>query len=119
MTIFELLDKYDIKYRKISSDKGRYFFKIANTNVMFWINNGNIFKMKRSWYELLKNDCDKYILFLFDKKEKKYYYLKFLNKNNWFSGSFENCNKSELFLGKEVLNNVKSLGSIINDLKKI
>ncbi len=118
MTINELLDKHNIKYKKIKTDKGINLFKVGNTNVLFWINDGNVFKMQRKWFELLEENCEKYALFLYDKKSKRYYYIKFLNKNNWLSGSFGNCDKPELFLGKEVLNNPSAIGNILTDLKK-
>lgn len=118
MTINELLDKYEIKYKSVKVEKGINIFKIGATNILFWINDGNVFKMKRSWFESLDNNCERYNLFLYDKKGKQYYYLKFLNKNNWLSGSFNNCDKPELFLGKQVLNSPSTLGNIIKDLKK-
>lgn len=118
MTIIELLDKHNIEYTKIKSEKSMNIFKVGNTNVLFWINDGNSFKMKRAWFETLDKACENYVLFLYDKKGKRYYYVKFRNKNNWLSGSFGNCDKPELFLGKEVLNNVSTLEAIIVDLKK-
>ena len=80
MTIHELLDKHNIKYEKLKADKGINLFKVGNTNVLFWINDGNAFKMKRNWFERLEENCDRYALFLYDKKGKQYYYIKFLNK---------------------------------------
>ena len=118
MTINELLDKHDIKYESIKAEKGMNIFKVGTINVLFWINDGNTFKMKRTWFEILENNCEKYNLVLYDKKGKQYYYLKFTNKNNWLSGSFNNCDKPELFLGKQVLNNVSTLGNIVADLKR-
>lgn len=118
MTINELLDKHDIKYESIKAEKGMNIFKVGTINVLFWINDGNTFKMKHTWFEILENNCEKYNLFLYDKKGKQYYYLKFTNKNNWLSGSFNNCDKPELFLGKQVLNNASTLGNIIADIKK-
>lgn len=93
-------------------------FKVGNTNVLFWINEGNAFKMKRDWFELLEKNCERYTLFLYNKKDKQYYYIKFLNKNNRLSGSFNNCDKPELFLGKQVLNSPSTIGNILADLKK-
>lgn len=119
MTINELFDKYDIKYKRLGAEKGMTLFRIGDMNVMFWMNEGNAFKMKRKWFDALEKDCDRYALFLLDKKTKTYYYLKFLNKNNWLSGSFKGCDKPELFLGKQVLNNTSTLGKIITDLSKI
>lgn len=118
MTITELLNKYDIRHEKVKAEKGITLLKIKDTNVLFWINDSNMFKMKRQWFEILEKDCKQYILFLYDKKEKKYYYLKFLDKNNWFSSSFYGCDKPELYLGKQVLNYSKSLNQIVADLKK-
>lgn len=118
MTINELLDKHNINYKKLKAEKGISLFSVGITNVFFWISEGNAFKMKRSWFELLENSCESYALFLDDKKGKQYYYIKFLNKNNWLSGSFNNCDKSELFLGKQVLNSPSTLGNILIDLKK-
>lgn len=119
MTINELFDKYEIKYKKIAADKGITLFNIGNMNVMFWMNDGNAFKMKRKWFEALEAGCEKYALFLLDKKTKTYYYIKFLNKNNWLSGSFKGCDKPELFLGKQVLNSQSTLSKIISDLKTV
>lgn len=119
MTITDFLNKYDIKHEKIKSQKGITLLKIKDTNVMFWINDNNMFKMKRQWFEILENECKHYILFLYDKKDKKYYYLKFMDKNNWFSSSFYSCDKPEIYLGKQVLNYSKSINQIITELKKI
>ena len=66
----------------------------------------------------LQENCEKYILCLYDRKNNKYYYIKFPNKSNWLSGSFNSCGKEELFLGKQVLNNQSTIGNILVDLKK-
>lgn len=59
MTINELLDKHNIKYENIKAEKGISLFRVGNTNVFFWINEGNAFKMKRSWFELLEKNCER------------------------------------------------------------
>ena len=119
MTIDELFDKNQIKYNKIKYGKGKSIFKINETNVLFWINNNNVFKLERKWFELLESDCKKYVLFLFDKENKKYYYLKFQDVNNWLSSGFYSCDKPELYLGKQIMNSTQSLAYIISDLKKM
>ena len=119
MTITEVLNKYDIKHEKIKAEKGITLLRIKETNILFWINDNNVFKMKRQWFDCLEKDCKQYVLFLYDKQDKKYYYVKFINKNNWFSSNFYNCDKSELYLGKQILNYSKSLNQIIVDLKNI
>lgn len=73
MTVIGLLDKYNVPYTRIKSDKAFTLFKVGETNVLFWINDNNVFKMKRKWFELLENDCKQYVLFLYDKQEKKYF----------------------------------------------
>ncbi len=118
MTVNELLNKHSIKHESIFSEKGIYIFSVGSTNVLFWINEGNSFKMKRDWFEILQKNCEKYVLCLYDRKNNKYYYIKFPNKNNWLSGSFNSCEKEELFLGKQVLNNQSTMGNILVDLKK-
>lgn len=118
MTIYELLDKYEIKYKNLSSEKSINIFSVGNLNVLFWINDGNVFKMKRKWMEQLSDNCVEYALFLLDKKTKKYYYVKFENKNNWLSGSFINCDKEELFLGKQILNYPSTITKFVSDMKK-
>lgn len=47
MTVDELLNKHNIKHESILSEKGIYIFSVGSTNVLFWINEGNSFKMKR------------------------------------------------------------------------
>ena len=118
MTVDELLNKHNIKHESILSEKGIYIFSVGSTNVLFWINEGNSFKMKRDWFKILQENCEKYILCLYDRKNNKYYYIKFPDKSNWLSGSFNSCGKEELFLGKQVLNNQSTIGNILVDLKK-
>lgn len=118
MTIYELLDKYEIKSNKIKNDKNANIFSVGEINVLFLINNSNAFKIKREWFNALSDKCNKYALFLFDKKDKKYYFIKFMKKNNWLSGSFIDCDKDELFLGKQVLNYTSSIGKFITEMKK-
>ncbi len=118
MTVNELLNKHNIKHESILSERGIYIFSIRNTNVLFWINEGNSFKMKRKWFECLEANCEKYALCLYDRHNNKYYYIKFVNKNNWLSASFKGCDKEELFLGKQVLNNQSTIGNILADMKK-
>ena len=109
---------YEIKNKKIGKDKNVNIFCVGKLNVLFWINEGKSFKMKREWFEILSNNCDQYALLLFDKKGKKYYYIKFRNKNNWISGSFNNCDKNELFLGKQILNYPSTIAQVITDIQK-
>ena len=118
MTIYELIEKNNIKYEIVKKGKEMNVFKVGTTNILFWINSGNTFKMKRDWFQIIEDNCEKYSLFLYDKSGKQYYYLKFPNKNNWLSGSFKSCDKSELFLGKQVLNSSSTLNNIIADIKK-
>lgn len=86
--------------------------------MLFWINDGNSFKMKRNWFEMLSNNCEEYALLLFDKKDKIYYCNKFHNKNNWLSGSFNNCDKSVLFLEKQILNYSSTIVKVITYIQK-
>lgn len=39
--------------------------------------------------------------------------------NNWLSSGFYNCDKPELYLGKQVLNYTSTLNQIISELKKM
>ena len=118
MTVNELFDKNQIKYKRTQIDKGIALYKIGKLNVIIWINYGNIFKMERKCFDLLDKECETYALFMCDKKNNQYYYIKFPNKNNWLSGSFRNSDKDELFLGKQVLNYPSTLGKLVVDLKK-
>lgn len=118
MTIYDLLEKHEIKCKRISGEKNINIFSVGKLNVIFWINDGNVFKMRRKWMEQLSNKCDEYALFLFDKKAKKYYYVKFRNKNNWLNVSYINCDKEELFLGKQILNYPSTIAKFIADVKK-
>lgn len=118
MTISELFDKYNISYEMKQQDKGIQLYKVGKTNLLIWLNDGNVFKLRRKWFNALTADGDRYSLLLFDKTEKKYYYLKFNQRNNWFSEGFLNCDKSEIFLGKQVLNYAKTMNQIIPELVK-
>lgn len=118
MTLGELLTQNGIKFTKVLSQSGLALLKIENTNVLFWNNENNVFKMKREIFEALERNCSSYRLVLLDKEEKKYYYLKFPNMNNWLSNGFNSCDKKELYLGKQVLNCQSTLNSIVMDLKK-
>jgi len=118
ITIYDLLDKYEIKNKKIGNDKNVNIFCVGKLNVLFWINDGNSFKMKRNWFEMLSNNCEEYALLLFDKKDKIYYCNKFHNKNNWLSGSFNNCDKSVLFLEKQILNYSSTIVKVITYIQK-
>jgi len=42
MTINELLDKYNIYYKKLKAEKGISLFSVGNTNVLFWINEAKL-----------------------------------------------------------------------------
>jgi len=118
VTINELFDEYNIKYEVTKRDKGIQLYKIGKTNLLIWLNDGNVFKLKREWFNALITGGDRYSLLLIDKTVKKYYYLKFNQRNNWFSEGFLNCDKTEIFLGKQVLNYEKTMNLIITDLVK-
>lgn len=119
MTIEELLKKNEIDYSVIEKSKPIQLIRVADTNVMIWINEGNVFKLKRSCFEILESNCSKYVVMLLDKSNKKYYYIKFQEKNNWLSSGFYSCDKSEIFIGKQVLNYESTIPKIISELKKI
>lgn len=119
MTINELLDKHGVDYNKCKLDGNASILHIHNTNVLFWINDSNIFNMKRKWFDKLEDDCDNYALFLLDKSNKQYYYLHFSSKTNWLSNSFNNTDKPSLFLGKQILNYPHTLSKIISELKRL
>ncbi len=118
MTITDVLKKYDIEHTVIAKTNQTIFLRLKSKTVLFWINEGNAFKMKRKWFELLQKEEKKYALVLCDKVNKKYYYLKFNEENNWLQNSFDNCDKDELFLGKQVLNELTTLNRIMMDIKK-
>ena len=92
MTINELFDKYNIRYEMKQQDKGIQLYKVGKINLLIWFNDGNIFKLKRKWFNVLTADGDKYSLLLFDKAAKKYYYLKFNQRNK---NKFHVCCLSE------------------------
>lgn len=117
MTIEELFDKYNIEYTVIKKEQKIQLLKVNDYNLLIWINDNNLFKMHRKWFEQLENNCEKYALLLVDKSVKKNYYIKCKNKNNWVSQGFYNCNKNEIYLGKQVMNYEKSLAYIISDIK--
>ena len=119
MTIEELLKKNEIDFSVIEKSKSIQQIRIADTNVMIWINEGNVFKFKRCLFEKLENNCSQYALMLFDKNNKKYYFIKFVEKNNWLSSGFYSCDKNEIFLGKQVLNYETTLPKILAELKKL
>ena len=119
MTIFEVLDKYDICYTKIGNTMKANMFSVGNINCLFKVNKGNVFKLDRKTFDILRNDCEEYRIILFDSVNKKYYYLKLKNNNNWLSGGFDNCQKDELFLGKQVLNYQNTINSILTELKRL
>ena len=118
MTLYEVLDKYQINYKRIAVGKNINLFNVGKTNVAFMINNGNVFKMTRKTYEILTSNCEDLFIVLLDSKNKKYYAIK-LKLNNWLTSGFKNCDKNELFLGKQVLNYPTTLNRVITELKKM
>lgn len=44
MTIYDLLNKYEIKNKKIGKDKNVNIFCVGKLNVLFWINEGKSLK---------------------------------------------------------------------------
>lgn len=117
MTVEEIFKQKDIVYEMIYMEKKVKIFSLKTKNIMFWLNDSNIYEMKRVWFDLLSQK-DKYALVLWDACKKSYYYIKFDGKNNWLSNSFSCCDKQELFLGKQILNYKAGLSQIIIDTKK-
>lgn len=119
MTIQELLKTKEIEFVPKYKEKNILVVNISDYSVLIWINNNNTFKMKRSILEEMNNVSEKQVYFLIDNTAKKYYFMKFPKSNNWLTSGFYNCDKDELFLGKQVLNNQKPLSNIISELKEL
>lgn len=119
MTIQELLKSNDIFFTVKYKEKNTLLLDISNYSVLVLLNNSSSFKMKRSLFEEMIKISEKQIYILIDNTSKKYYFMKFPKANNWLSSGFYNCDKQELFLGKQVLNYQKSLSNIMSELKNI
>lgn len=116
MTIKEIFDKYNIKYKSIQENKDMQLFRIGETNVLVKFYDNNTYKFKREWYNSLIDNTEKYALLIIDKKLKKQYFMKFKVEYNWFSDGFTNCDKPELFIGKQMLDYSSQMNSIVREL---
>lgn len=119
MTIQEIFDKNNVQYTIISKEKGKQIIHLTKTDLMLYIKSeqGSTFKMSMRDFETL-DSAKGMVLWLIDASLKRNYYIKFMNKTNWLSASFANCTKSEIFLGKQVLNNRREQKQILQDLIK-
>lgn len=119
MTIQELFKANEINYKVKHKENNISLLEISNYSVLIWINNNSSFKMKRNLLKEMNKISEKQVYLLIDSTTKKYYFMKFPKANNWLTSGFYNCNKDELFLGKQVLNNQTSLSNIISEIKKL
>ena len=91
--------------------------KIKKKNIVLLISKDTIFKLKREFFNYLDGNPNPYGFWFINSSYNEMYYLEFRDKINWLSTSFSRTEKSEIYFGKEVLNNKKSKAEIINILK--
>lgn len=119
MTIGELLTKHDIKFIPMKKIDNINMLKIGDSGVLVWFNNSNTFKLKRKVHDEFSKISNKQVYLLIDTLNKKYYYMKFPTTRNWLTEGFYNCDKNEIFLGKQVMNYSRTLTQVIAELKLV
>lgn len=118
MNIKDIAQKLNMKI--IDEDENWIIFKIASNMHIFYLQSkNNQFIVERDLFEYLDSNKLPYSFLLYDSTSRKYYFLDLARKNNWVKSCFDTCNKDEIFLGKQVLNNGVNLEWFINYIKKI
>ena len=118
MKIEELLKSID--YKVIDEDDDFKIFKIAAKRHMLYLERkDNVFSLERDLFDYLDNNNLPYSLLLHDKSKNKYYYLDLSKGINWIRSCFNTCTKDQIYLGKQVLNNLIDEKALIEKLKKI
>ena len=119
MTIKDILDQNKIVFSIIYKDKKAEIIQIKDCKIIIWENKGNVFKMRREWFDKLSDNCNKYYILLVDSVNNQTFFIKFIEKNNWLSSSFLCCEKEEIYLGKQVLQYKSDTNKIISEIIKI
>lgn len=117
--IEKILKEETISYKVIDEDKNLKLLKIDGRMHLFYMKkNGNQFMMERDYFEYLDGNSIPYSIVCHDTSKDIFYYLK-LNKDvNWIKSCFDTCDKESIYLGKQVLNEQKSVKEIVEYLRK-
>lgn len=119
MNLARLLTKNSISFKQLDKDGKYTIIKIENKLLVLCIEErGNIFKLHRDYYDYIACNSLPYMILLNDTKNKKDYLLNLTKEVNWVKGSFESCDKDEIFLGKQVINNPITEARFIDILEK-
>ncbi len=118
MSAIDIIKKFDIKV--IDEEEDWSIFKVGTKMHILWLqSNSNRFMMERDIFEYLDSNKLPYSILLFNKKEKKYFYIDLKKGYNWVKACFDSCDKDTLFLGKQIMNYPVTEKEIVSILKKI
>lgn len=120
MTIENILKdiKADYKYIEYNDDSGVYKLS-SSINIVCIENNKNIFSIERDLFYYIDNQKIDYHFVLVNKRDKKYFFLPYNKFSNWLRGSFDSCDKDEIYFGKIILQNEIDYNNLKTKLESI
>ncbi len=115
--IENILKETTIPYKVIDENKAVKLMKInSKLHLLYIKKNDNQFVMEREYFNYLDGNSIPYSILFHDTSKNFLYYLKLNKEVNWIKSCFETCNKESIFLGKQVLNEHKSVKDVIEIL---
>ena len=118
--IEKILNNSKVPYKLIDEDDGFKLVKVnAKHHVLYLYTKGNRFLMDRDLFDYIDGNAIPYSVLCHDTTCNKLYYIK-LNKNaNWIKSCFKTCDKQEIFLGKDVMNQLISAKALEDIFRKM
>lgn len=114
------LTQWKIEYKKVDEEKSVELFKIKSKYHMLYIKSrGNQFMLNRDYFEYMDSNSIPYVILLHDILKEKYYFLELKKDNNWIKSCFATCDKDNIYLGKQILNNSIDETSLFIKLQKL
>lgn len=120
MVLETLLKELDIEFKEIEYDDNSSIYKLnSKVNLVCMKSKSSAFAIERDLYYYLDNQKIEYHFLLINKNDNKYFLLPFIKFSNWLKGSFDSCDKDEIFFGKVVLQNEINEKHLATSLLKI
>lgn len=120
MNQLKILKNNNIDFSSERLSNNKILLKIGEVkkrNVILLTSEDSAFTLKRELFNYLNGSLYLYSFWFINLTSGKMYYLEFKDKKNWLATSFSRTTKNEIYFGKEVLNNKKTVEEIINIFK--
>ncbi len=120
MGLKTLLKELEIEFKEIEYDDHASIYKLnSKVNLVCMKSKSSAFSIERDLYYYLDNQKLEYHFLLINRNENKYFLLPFNKFSKWLKGSFDSCDKEEIYFGKVVLQNEIKANQLTTNLMKI